>query len=206
MIIDNENEERLFSNKPEIENIIKYIKSVNLYIKDIDKKNIAEKSLKRVCERNNIPFFVWNDFKSFKLLNRKKTIELEAEEEIAPKPSDRKMNDTLGEKVSILLNKMFSRRIQEVELNYLKSITKKDLKSCLRAMVDKYSSLHRKNFESVVSYLRKYNLQFNIDGLYDFIKEVKFEKSTLILPQKRKTNAAIGKEIALQGKEDVEEL
>lgn len=128
--LKNEMEDRLFSNKPEIDNATSYIKEIHTFSANPDSNEY--KLLRQAyieASKNKISFYFYNDSKAFDLLNKQKSIKLtelkpEQVEELTPYNSKyRNRNylagymELLSVKPNAILTKEAKRKLDQMYLN-----------------------------------------------------------------------------------------
>lgn len=84
-----EKEDRLFHTEPTIENASKYIKEIHILVKAKWETEIPDKNIRKILQTNlmakkkNIPFYIYDDAKSFSNLNSEESISIKE----LPKPT-----------------------------------------------------------------------------------------------------------------------
>jgi hypothetical protein len=138
-----EQEDRLFSYNPEIP-LWKYLRAIHVFFRLEDKISPSEQMagfIKHKCNENDIPCYVYNDVKAWRLGNKKKAIEIESAEE---KPNDpdslqsrlSRLKDYDTEKMLLVLKFIKNPLDKEIGKEFSKHFSGFDWKSSLVSAMD----------------------------------------------------------------------
>ena len=176
----NEMEDRLFSNKPEIDNATSYIKEIHTFSAQLDSNEY--KLLRQAyieASKSKIPFYHYNDSKAFDLLNKQKSIKLsELEpEQVEERPSYNSRyrnflagymellsvnpNATLSKEAKRKLDRMYNNDYEFYKNEWLTSI-KNDIHN------DKTNPIRKKHADALIKKLQSLGIK-NLSEMSDYI-------------------------------------